>query len=385
MIKTTAKLVCAILVILLVGFLIVGDDKVQVTFVLESSSLTAKSNVFLVGSHRKLGDWQPNQVQMTYLGEKQGKYRWQKQIDFVKGEILEYKFTQGSWANEGANTQGLPLENNYLTVTTKQTVTTEVNHWRTTAELPIQGQITGMVKYHRQLTGQGVLPRDIIVWLPPHYQQNTNKHYPVLYMHDGQNIIDPQTSSFKVDWSVDETLTRLITEEKVPAMIVVGMSSTENRTAEYSPGADGEAYMSFVVNKVKPLIDKTYRTKSTREHTLIGGSSMGGIVSLMLAWQYNDTFSKALCMSPAFKIEQLDYVSTIADYQGPKKAIKIYIDNGGVGLEQRLQPGIDDMMLALKQQGYENEMFWVHDKNAKHTETAWAKRLPEALVWLMHP
>jgi len=383
MIKTAAKLVCAVLVVLSVGFLIVRGDNVQVTFMLESSSLTANNNVYLVGSHNKLGNWQPDQIKMTYLGEQQGNHRWQKRLSFTKGEILEYKFTQGSWANEGAKTNGLPLENSYLTVNAKQTVSTKVNHWRTTAELPVQGQITGMVKYHRQLTGQGVLPRDIIVWLPPNYQQNTEQNYPVLYMHDGQNIIDPNTASFKVDWSVDETLTRLIAEQRIPPMIVVGMSNTENRTAEYSPGVDGEAYMNFVVNKVKPLIDSRYRTKSSREHTLIGGSSMGGIISLMLVWQYNDVFSKALCMSPAFKIEQLDYVSTIADYKGPKKVFRIYIDNGGLGLEQRLQPGIDDMLQVLKEKGYQDDMLWIVDKTAKHTEAAWAKRLPEALIWLM--
>ena len=380
------KLILTIIVlgaILLGSFFFFSNDKIQVTFIVESSSVSQKSNLYLVGSHRKLGGWQPDQIKMTYLGEKQGIHRWQKQISFVEGEMLEYKFTQGSWSNEGANEKGLPLENNYLTVSKTQSVTTTIEHWRTSAELPVQGQITGTVKYHLQVTGQGVLPRDIIVWLPPDYN-NVDENYPVLYMHDGQNIIDPNTSTFKIDWSVDEALTRLIAVKKVPPMIVVGMSSTDNRTAEYSPGTDGEAYMNFVVNKVKPLIDKTYRTKTAREHTLIGGSSMGGIMSLMLAWQYDDVFSKALCMSPAFKINKLDYVSTIANYQGEKKNIKIYIDNGGLGLEQRLQPGIDDMLLVLKQKGYEKSIGWIVDKNAKHSEGAWAKRFPDAIQWLMN-
>jgi len=107
-------------------------------------------------------------------------------------------------------------------------------------------------------------------------------------------------------------------------------------------------------------------------------------MSLMLAWQYNDVFSKALCMSPAFKINELDYVSTIANYQGEKKDIKIYIDNGGMGLEQRLQPGIDDMLLVLKQKGYEKNIGWIVDEKAKHNEAAWAKRFPYAIQWLMN-
>jgi len=391
MIKNLPKVIFVLLGLSLASLLWNENDKVQVTFILESSSLSADANVYLVGSHKKLGAWQPDKIKMKYLGiaslkssgNKAGAHRWQKQLNFENGDILEYKFTQGNWANEGANEKGLPLENNYLTVATEQTVTTTVEHWRTTAELPVQGQITGTVKYHRQLAGKGVLPRDIIVWLPPSYQQNISENYPVLYMHDGQNIIDPNTASFKVDWSVDETLTRLIKENKVPPMIVVGMSSTANRTAEYSPGIAGEAYMNFVINEVKPLIDSTYRTNTSREHTLIGGSSMGGIISLMLLWQYDDVFSKALCMSPAFKIDQFDYVNTVAAYLGDKKDIKIYIDNGGLGLEQRLQPGIDEMLFALKKKGYQKNMLWVIDENAKHTEAAWAKRFPEALVWLM--
>ncbi len=385
MTSTLYKFVATILIIFVTSPLLFADDKVQVTFELESSSLSTDSQVFIVGNHASLGAWQPDQVKMTYLGENQGNHRWQRILSFEKGDALEFKFTQGSWANEGANEAGFPLGNNYHTVSASATITSRIKHWRTSAELPVQGQITGTVKYHRQMKGKGVLPRDIIVWLPPDYQQNTQAHYPVFYMHDGQNIIDPNTASFKVDWSVDETLTRLIQEKKIPPMIVVGMNSTEQRGLEYSPGVQGEAYMNFVVNKVKPFIDDTYRTKTSREYTLIGGSSMGGMISLMLAWQYDHVFSKAICMSPAFKIETLDYVSTVASYQGDKKAIKIYIDNGGVGLEQRLQPGIDDMLLVLKQQGYQEDLLWVIDESAKHTEAAWAKRLPAALVWLINP
>ena len=228
MIKNLPKIIFVLLGLSLASLLWNENDKVQVTFILESSSLSADANVYLVGSHKKLGAWQPDKIKMKYLGiaslkssgNKAGAHRWQKQLNFENGDILEYKFTQGNWANEGANPQGLPLENNYLTVSKNQTVITKVNHWRTAAEFSVQGKITGTVEYHRQLTGQGILPRDIIVWLPPDYQQNKDKHYPVLYMHDGQNIIDPNTASFKVDWAVDETLTRLIKEQQVPSTII---------------------------------------------------------------------------------------------------------------------------------------------------------------------
>lgn len=88
-------------------------------------------------------------------------------------------------------------------------------------------------------------------------------------------------------------------------------------------------------------------------------------------------------MSLAFKIDEFDVVTPVINYQGEKKDIKVYIGNGGLGLELQLQPGIDEMLLALKQQGYQNELMWVVDKKAKHTESVWAKRFPNALKWLL--
>jgi len=201
-------------------------------------------------------------------------------------------------------------------------------------------------------------------------------------MHDGQNLFDPASSSFGVDWQVDETCDSLIRLQIMEPVIVVGMYNTPDRTAEYTPGIKGTAYMNFVVNTVKPFIDANYHTMQDPKHTLIGGSSAGGIISFMLAWEYPEVFSGAICMSPAFKIENIDYVKTVKAYQGEKKDLFFYIDNGGVGLELRLQPGIDEMIDALEQKGYNegSDFIWIHDAGAKHSESAWALRLPKALM-----
>jgi predicted alpha/beta superfamily hydrolase len=163
--------------------------------------------------------------------------------------------------------------------------------------------------------------------------------------------------------------------------IVVGIYNTSDRSQEYTPGEKGTAYMHFVVNQVKPLIDQTYRTMPGREHTVGGGSSAGGIISFMLAWEYPQVFSKAICMSPAFKIEDIDYVKTVRAYEGKKKDLFFYIDNGGIELETRLQPGVDAMLTALREKGYRegDDYYWVKAPGARHSEAAWAKRLPLAL------
>jgi predicted alpha/beta superfamily hydrolase len=203
-------------------------------------------------------------------------------------------------------------------------------------------------------------------------------------MHDGQNIIDPATSSFGVDWGADETADSLISSGKMQSLIIVGIYNTKDRTAEYSYSDMGHAYMNFITNRLKPFIDSTYRTLPDRENTATMGSSMGGLISLMLVWEHPEVFSKAGCLSPAFKIQELNYVPFIEKYNGPDKNIKIYIDNGGIALEAELRPGIDDAIKVLKQKGFKEgknlQMYF--DKNAEHNERAWAKRLWRPMLFL---
>ena len=141
--------------------------------------------------------------------------------------------------------------------------------------------------------------------------------------------------------------------------------------------------MDFIVNNLKPFIDRKYRTLPDKENTAVCGASLGGLISLMLVWNYPQVFSKAACLSSAFKIDQLDYVDTVANYTSKKKDIKLYIDNGGIGLETGLQPGTDEMIVALQNKGYElgKDIIWYVDKNASHSEIAWAERIWRPLLF----
>ena len=154
---------------------------------------------------------------------------------------------------------------------------------------------------------------------------------------------------------------------------------------EYWTGDTGRIYMNFVVNQLKPFIDKTYRTLPDRENTASMGSSAGGLISFMLLWGHNDIFSKAACISPAFFIKgELDYVSTVTDYKGPEKKLKVYFDCGGIGLDGILVPGVVKMMSTLKAKGYKERInyYWYYDKNGEHNEPNWAKRVWRALQYL---
>lgn len=353
----------------------------SITFQLFSPDLSNETDVFITGSIPELGNWNPAAVKMI----SKGNHQWEKTIETKAAFGIEYKYTLGSWEKESVNANGLPLDNFTVKVVSDTLVKNDVFFWKDGTAKTIIGKITGNVIYHRDFKGENLLARDIIVWLPPTYNSSTKDRFDVLYMHDGQNLFDPATSSFGVDWQVDETADSLISTKKIKPIIIVGIYNTKDRSSEYNPSEKGADYMKFLVQQLKPFIDKNYRTNPGKNNTAVGGSSMGGIISFALAWEYPQVFSKAICMSPAFKIRHIDYVKEVVNYQGKKKNIKLYIDNGGIGLEEQLQPGITDMLNALNQQGYkkDKDYLWVLDQNAKHFEAAWAKRMPNALIWLL--
>jgi enterochelin esterase-like enzyme len=166
-------------------------------------------------------------------------------------------------------------------------------------------------------------------------------------MHDGQNLFDPATSAFGTDRAVDESCDSLIRNMKIKPIIVAGIYNSLKRMQEYTPGASGNSYMNFVINTVKPLIDREYNTLPGRKHTVAGGSSAGGTISLMLEWYHPEIFSVAMCLSPPFRIQYTDVVKKVTLYNAIMKKLKFYIDNGGKGLKERLQPGVDEMPAAL--------------------------------------
>lgn len=360
--------------VLLFNILLCAQDT-RITFVVSTYKLDDSSSVYITGNDEKIGDWDPALIKLN----KDKGNRWKIELSFPKGTKLEYKFTLGGWNTEALNDKGETPSNSLLTVINDSTVSVTINHWGSAAprSIPFHGQITGEVKYHRNFHGEGLLPRYIIVWLPPSYENEKQKRYPVLYAHDGQNLFDPSTSSFGVDWQLDETADSLIKQGKINEMIIVGIYNTRERMKEYYTGDSGESYMKFIVKELKPFIDKTYRTLPDRENTASMGSSAGGLVSFMLVWKYNDVFSKAACLSPAFFIRGLDYIAPVLDYKGKRKDIKIYIDCGGVGLDSLLLVGAEKMLSALKGKGYKQgkDYTWFFDKTGEHNEQNWARRL----------
>ncbi|MCK6626409.1 MAG: alpha/beta hydrolase [Anaerolineae bacterium] len=242
--------------------------------------------------------------------------------------------------------------------------------------------------------------RDLLVYLPPSYSRS-NKRYPVIYMHDGQNLFD-QFTSFAGEWQVDETMEAL--SRRGYEAIIVGLPNQgEHRLDEYSPFpqprysiGQGAKYVEFILQTVKPLIDRDFRTLPERVHTGIFGSSMGGLISLYAFFCPPQAFGLAGVMSPSLWFAQGRIFSYVE--HAPFVPGKIYLDTGTheqtsfytprAQLRTKLSPyystvhGLYDL---LYHKGYRpgQDLLYVEEENGLHNEAAWARRLPAALEFLL--
>jgi len=221
--------------------------------------------------------------------------------------------------------------------------------------------------------------RHVVVWLPPSYMHG-DKRYPVLYMHDGQNLFDAATSFAGVEWQADETMTALASEG-IEA-IIVGVWNTEARSSEYNPfpswwNGTGDKYVAFLADTLKPLIDGAYRTQTERKHTAILGSSLGGLVSLFAFFKRRDVFGLCGALSPAF------WLGGILIYRFVRKIPfvpgRIYLDHG---TRETSAAKMRDVLIA---KGYQldRDLRYVREEGGEHNEAAWARRLPGAIRFLL--
>ena len=353
----------------------------EITFVLTlPDSLVTNDTLYIAGSLPQLGNWQPNAVPLI----KVDKNTYQLKVKLPINANIEYKFTRGSWNKEEVLADGTIPGNKYLTVTQNLTVTHQVENWCDRFYKPVGG-ITGNLQYHHNFYANRLKnERTIVVWLPESYEKKLQKHYPVLYMHDGQNLFDPNTSYIGVDWQMDETADSLIKQGEIEEIIIVGIYNTTDRVEEYSDTKKGRAYMDFIINDLKPFVDNNYRTLPDREHTAIMGSSMGGLISLYLIWRYPDVFSKAGCLSTSLLWNDGALLKEIENFAGQKPEIKIYLDSSGKGSEGRMKPHYEKLNDLLISKGFVEgvDLEYYFDKEGDHSERSWAKRAWRPLKFL---
>ena len=382
---------CLILLIvqsvIISGALIAGDSsldslaQIRITFRVSTPSNANTGIIYISGNDSLLGYWAPDQVPLQKLPNS----FWEISLRFSRGRHIEYKFTRGSWKTEALGPNGGIPDNHILKVDSDTVIYHHILAWKNMTMVNQTVSVAGDVRYHRNLIYPGLRPRDLIVWLPPGYETDKDRRYPVLYMHDGQNIIDSETAAFGQEWQVDETADSLISSGLMEPIIVVGIYNTSDRSKEYAPGDFGTRYMRFVTDSVKKLIDQNYRTLPGPEYTGTGGSSQGGLIAFMLVWEYPAIFSKAACISPAFRFKGVDYIATVKNTGRPEKDLQIYLDLGTVGLDSILTPQLNGIINALRDKGFrsEKQIFMYIDRNAEHSEKFWARRFwrPLMIFW----
>ena len=291
-----------LLLLMILGFLAM---EAQVTFIIDSlpAYTPPEDELYIAGS---FNGWNPGDINNKLDTNDEG--LWEITLDgFSDGLTIDFKFTRGDWSKVEKGPNGEEINNREFTFGNGDTVNLIIYNWAdqnggqsTAAEnVIIMDEEFEMPQLNRF--------RRIWLYLPPDYDQSSNE-YPVLYMHDGQNLFD-QFTSFAGEWEIDETLNRLVDQGyKVPIVVGIdngGIYRIDELTPWNNPdygGGQGDEYMAFIVETLKPFIDENYRTLSDRENTGIMGSSLGGLISTYGALKYQNIFSKSGPFSPAYWI-----------------------------------------------------------------------------------
>ena len=341
------------------------------------------------------------------------------------GQTLEYKFTRdGAWTSVEKGPAGEELANRRLEVrgdVAAQVVFHVVSRWADreptetlSAELSGGGSAPGAAQrpstlsgdirtLHRVYSPQLGNERSVLVYLPPGYDLDLKQRYPTLYLHDGNNVFDAATSFAGVEWGADETAQRLIAEGRLRKLIIVAIYNNADRTNEYTPFADaergggkGDAYLEFIAETLKPLIDRTFRTRPGRDDTAIAGSSLGGLISLYAAVTRPDVFGAAAALSPALQWAD-GRIQACVEECALERPLRLWLDvdvpeqdaapadapPAARGLSKPRETGrAIRRALAAKQPAAKLHLHYEELENGKHHESAWADRLDRVLLFL---
>lgn len=396
----------------------------HVEFVVHVSADTpTNAKVFVAGSVPALGNWRPDGLPLT----RQANSTYTAEVNLEPGQTIEFKITRGTWGTVEKNADGSDRPNHTATIdaaTRKIEVT--VARWANGKPAPRPpSSIVGTLKLHDIDSRHLKQSRTIRVWLPPGYGANSIARYDVLYMHDGQNCFDRATSAFGNEWEIDESLTKLIAAKEIPPLIVVGVDNgLANRIKELTYTADakrggGQAagYAAFLLDEVKPFIERTYRTNTGAAHTFIGGSSLGGLVSLEIARRHPNTFGGVIAMSPALQWADESLTHDIERDPAGLRNTRIWLDVGSheLGTPPVATKSTTDhvkptsattnsttsaaaaadsnakLLAAAKRLDaaltthHITHHFMIDADHPAHNEPAWAARFPAAIRYIIQP
>ncbi|MBO6577185.1 MAG: esterase family protein [Rhodothermales bacterium] len=266
--------------------------------------------------------------------------------------------------------------------------------------------LKGVLLRHNDFESDHVGTRNVHVWLPEAYDAGGDP-LPVLYMQDGQNLFEPEFSFAGVTWGVAETVSRLIEEEGLPPLIVVGIWNTSKRIPEYMPErpmadwADPRAlkrfgttwgdepcsdgYLRFMVDELKPFIDDEYNTASDRDSTWLMGSSMGGLISLYALCEYPAVFGAACCLSTSWTVGGRVMIRYLERHLPESGAHRLYFDYGVEAQIARYEALQNAVNRLVRRRKYRRDEDWITRRfpGAAHDEAAWKERVDVPLRFLL--
>jgi len=355
--------------------------------------------IFICGGHEKIGNWNGAGAELIKISE----YTFRFGARLEKDCEIEFKFTRGDFSKVEKDFKGHEIPNRKLFFNFEageNKIDCEIGSWADinpngSPAAPKPPEITGdfdfIKNFKSKILGN---ERDIIVLLPPSYKDKTArqkilKRYPVLYMHDGNNLFDPNTSFQGVDWSVDEACDKLYKESAITEMIVVAIYNNSARMSEYTPfkdsahgGGEGDKYLRFLIEELMPYINLKYRTLTDAKNTAIGGSSLGGLISLYAAAKYSDKFSKAIVMSPSIWWAGGKIIDFVAGARLDDAKTRLWLDMGqaegeeGLSYARRFNSEFKKNYPGFKSYCYKEF------PDAPHNETAWRARIALPLKYM---
>jgi predicted alpha/beta superfamily hydrolase len=369
----------------------------RVTFVVHAPASTpAGETLSISGDRAELGSWSGSGLALVRAGEN----TWTGSLSLPAGTAIEFKVTRGDWNRVEKDAKGGEIDNRRWMVAGQDTVRIEVVAWRDAFEKPGAARastLTGDVRRHAAFPSKFVASRDVLVWLPPGYDRQAARRYPVVYFLDGQNVFDGATSFIAgQEWGADETADRLVRAGQLPPCILVAVANTAARVDEYTWVADpahgggkGALHLRFLLEELKPFVDRTYRTQPGVASTGVVGSSLGGLAALDALLQHPETVGFAGCVSPAVWWSGNEIVTRVQAGSGHPG--RVWLDIGteeSSAKETGARPWLDgarSLRDALIARGWKEgpDLHYEEIEGARHNEAAWAARTGRILQFLL--
>ncbi len=261
-----------------------------------------------------------------------------------------------------------------------------------TAELAAAGP--GQLRKHEKFSSRFLTKnRDLVVYLPGIYEKRPDLHFPVLYLEDGQNLFDPATSFIPGQyWRVGETADALIAQGAIQPLVIVGIYNTgRQRVNEYTPtrdrklgGGKADKYGRLLVEELQPFIESRYRIAQSPANKGLGGSSLGGLLTIYLGMQYPQVFGKLAVLSPSVWWNQRAILKSVARAKLPQQRPRIWLDVGTNEGGARTVENVTSLRDALVQKGWQEnrDLHFEIFPGAQHNEAAWAQRVSPFLQFL---